>query len=77
MNIQRRSILDKAIRLLTEAQEIITTAADDERDYFDAMPYNLQETERGSNAEEAADNLYPIEDELVDMIDVITEAKGE
>ena len=57
MNKQRRKDIERAIALLDEAKDIIETAAGEERDYYDAMPENMQGGEKGERAEQAADSL--------------------
>ena len=57
MNKARR----KAIREIGDQLEILyerlEQISDEERDYFDTMPGNLQSSERGKVAEEAASRL--------------------
>ena len=64
MNKERRKKIDAAIQKLeslreemAEAQEMIEEIKDEEQDYLDNMPENLQGSERYSTAEEAIMNL--------------------
>ena len=74
MNAARRKELEKAKSLLYEAIEIITCAADEEQDYSDSMPENLQGSERFSKAEEISSTLQEISGELENQIAIIEEA---
>ena len=69
MNDQRRKEIAKAIALLKDAYEIVNECASGERDYFDNMPESLQSSDKGQNAEEAADTL----DEVVSNIECAIE----
>ena len=64
MNEERRKELSKAIKILEsikdqieEAQNIVSQASEEEREYYDNMPEGLQQSERGYRAEEAAGAL--------------------
>lgn len=57
MNNNRRKEINKAVALLQEALSILETARDEEREYYDNMPENLQSSERGCAAEQAASYL--------------------
>ena len=75
MNKGRRAELDKAIELLTTAGEIIVRCAEEEREYYDNMAENLQGSERGQKADEAAGALEGVD--IDSIIGEIEEAKGE
>ncbi len=80
MNKNRRAEINKAIALLEQikgpledAKSIIESAADEEREYYDNMPENMQSGERGEQASAAADALEEVKyafDE-VDIDDLI------
>ena len=57
MNNSRRKELEKAVNLLEEAQSIIEDCRDEEQDYLDNMPENLQYSEKHDMAEEVVNNL--------------------
>lgn len=57
MNNDRRKEINKAVSLLQEALSILENARDEEQDYYDNMPENLQGSDRGQTAEQAASNL--------------------
>lgn len=67
MNKVRRKELSKAVELLEEAQSIIESCRDEEQEYIDNMPENLQESEKYYAAEEAVNNM----DEAYDKIDEV------
>lgn len=56
MNKARRKELSRAVELLEEAQSIIESCRDEEEEYMDNMPENLQESEKYYVAEEAVIN---------------------
>lgn len=71
MNETRRKNIREAITLLQAVVEaydraytLIEDAASEEREYFDNMPENMQEGERGQRASEAADLLEIVRDEM-------------
>lgn len=74
MNNSRRKELEKAVNLLEEAQSIIEDCRDEEQDYLDNMPENLQYSEKHDVAEEAFNNLDSACDALSDVIDSVNEA---
>lgn len=88
MNKARRNAIDDVISdieemksLYDEIIEKLTIIRDDETDFMDNIPENLQSSERYYNAEEAVDNLESalsdLEDiEFDDIIDCLEEAKG-
>lgn len=57
MNNDRRNRINQAVALMQEALSILETARDEEHEYYDNMPENLQGSERGEAAEQAASNL--------------------
>ena len=76
MNKPRRKDLDKALELIGEARSLIENARDEEQEYFDNIPENLQMSDRGQEAEQAADNLSQAADAFDDMESYISEAQG-
>lgn len=64
MNNERRKELDKALRLISEAQSIIETCANDEREAYDNMPEGLQSSEKGEKADEYATQLEEMASQL-------------
>lgn len=68
MNNDRRKELERARVLIAEARDIIDAAATEERDYFDNMPESIQAGERGTKADESADELLEISSEIDDLL---------
>jgi len=58
------ALLQQATPLLDEARQLIEEAGQEERDYFDNMPENMQSGERGEQASAAADALEEIASNL-------------
>ncbi len=73
MNNVRRKELNKAARLLEEAQEILVNCCEEERDYYDNMPENLQNSGRGDRTGEVVDNLDEISNEVMNFITTIAD----
>jgi len=64
MNKTRRKQIEKALEELTgikerieEFKSMVEGIKDEEQDYYDNVPENLQGTERYETSEQAADNL--------------------
>lgn len=81
MNNLRRKEINKAIDLLTSAKAawetalgIIESAADEEREYYDNMPENMQASEKGDSADSAATMLEEVKDAMqeCDLDDLIS-----
>lgn len=68
MNNDRRKEINKAIALMQEALAILETARNEEQDYYDNMPENLQSSDRGCAAEAAASDLDDACSSLEDVI---------
>lgn len=74
MNKQRRAQIDALIKTLEtlkgqveDAMNEADSIATDERDYFDNMPENMQQGDRGQAAEQAADQLEEARSNLENM----------
>ena len=65
MNNKRRARLREATGLLRTASDIVSSAMDDEEEYADNMPGNMQDGEKYDRAMEVVDIL----DDAVDLID--------
>lgn len=74
MNKTRRKCLANLSEILEELKTSIETLRDEEQDYMDNMPENLQGSERYQTAEAAVDNLDSAMDNLMDAISCIEEA---
>lgn len=76
MNKLRRSQIAKLINKIEEVKSELETIRDDEQDYFDNMPENLQYSVRGEAAEEAVDLMDEAIDSLDEIVDNLNEATG-
>lgn len=68
MNKERRNRIEELRDNLQQYQEELGSLASEERDYVDNMPENLQQSERGEQAEAAASALEEAETELENLI---------
>lgn len=81
MNNTRRKELNKAVELLngvidaiTEAQGIVETCKDEEEEYRDNMPENLQNSDRYYASDSACDALNDAYDQIEDILEKIDDA---
>ena len=76
MNKVRREELNKALERLYDAQAIVEQCLDEEQDYLDNIPENLQDSERYEKAESA---VQALEDTISNIEDAISniETAGE
>ena len=74
MNKQRRQNITGISNNLRELQSRIDTLKDEEQDYYDNIPENLQESERAETASNAIDNLQSAFDGLEEVIGYLDEA---
>lgn len=77
MNKPRRKALREITEQLEELMDELDTLRGEEHDYLDAIPENLQGSERYETAEEAASSLDDAVDSLESAISSIKEAIGE
>lgn len=76
MNANRRKELQKVWDSLCEIEATLESLRDDEQDYLDNIPENLQSSERYEIAESAVDSLDSALSSLEEAMDYIDEAKG-
>lgn len=74
MNNKRRARLREATGLLRTASDIVSSAMDDEEEYADNMPENMQDGEKYDKAYEVAEMLSDADDLIGEAIDKIREA---
>lgn len=74
MNNTRRKALQSIIDKLDDLKFDIEILQEEEEDYRDNIPENLQGSERYEKAEEACDNLDSAVYSLEEVIDYITSA---
>ena len=68
MNKQRKQKIRQVIANIEICRENLENLLDEEQDYFDNMPENLQGSIRGSNSEDAIDIMESCIDSLEDVI---------
>jgi len=73
MNNSRRKQIRSVIKRLVEIQEEISSIADDEQEYYDEAPENLQMSERYERAEEVAGELEGLSSEIEDLCERLEE----
>lgn len=74
MNRERRKSLAEIQARIESIMEDLETIRDEEEEYRDNMPENLQGSERYEKAEMACDNLASAYDSLEEVISYIEEA---
>lgn len=75
MNKVRRKELQNLFDIISEAQEQLEALRDEEDEYKENIPENLQGSERYEIAEAAVDALDSALDSLQDALDSIEEAQ--
>lgn len=73
MNKGRRKEIEKAMSLIEEASELLSTARDEEQDYYDNMPEGLAGGEKGDNAQACVSAL---ESAISSLSDALSEAEN-
>ncbi len=73
MNKARRKAIGTIIATLEEVQSDTSTVAEEEQEFADNMPENMQGSEKFEKAEEAAQELADIHFELTDIINRLEE----
>ena len=74
MNKDRRKILAQLQERLEAIKDEIQSVLEDEEEYRDNMPENLQGSEKYEKADNACDNLSYAVDSLEDVISSLEEA---
>lgn len=75
MNKVRRKQLDEVIAKIEEAKELLDVLREEEEEYRDNMPENLQGSEKYEMADEAIDNMSCAMDSLDEAISYIESAQ--
>ena len=75
MNKLRRKQLDEVIAKIEEAKELLETLQEEEEEYRDNMPENLQGSEKYEMADEAVDNMSSAVDALDEAVSYIESAQ--
>ena len=74
MNKQRRARIEEVVDQIGVLCQELEELRDEEQDYMDNMPENLQQSDRYYAAEEAVSNLDSAIDSLNDAVDYANEA---
>lgn len=73
MNKQRRKDIDRLKNLINTLKDDLENILNDEQDYFDNMPENLQGSLRGEESEDAISNMEDAIENLSDAIESLEE----
>lgn len=74
MNKARRAKIKSAADQLERISELVESIRDDEQDYYDNIPENLQESERAGNSEAAIDALDAAIESISEAVSSLEEA---
>lgn len=77
MNRMRRKQLDAILAKLEELKEEVAVLQEEEEEYRDNMPENLQGSEKYEKADAACDALSSTVDAIEEAVGYIEEAVGE
>ena len=75
MNKQRRKDIDTIIQTLEEIREQIQFVLEEEQEYLDNIPENLQNSERYETAQTAVSELEEANGSIDDIIEHLENAK--
>ena len=75
MNKQRRKDIDTIIEALEEIRAQIQFVLEEEQEYLDNMPENLQNSEKHETAETAVEELKETDGSIDDIIEHLENAK--
>ena len=73
MNKQRKQKIRDVRKEIENCKDNLQKILDEEQDYFDNMPENLQGSMRGSDAEDAIDTMESCIEDLENIIKELTE----
>lgn len=73
MNKQRRQKIRDVRKEIENCKENLQKILDEEQDYFDNMPENLQGSMRGSDSEDAIDTMESCIEDLENIIKELME----
>ena len=74
MNNTRRKSIQRIINGITALKEDLEVLLDEEQEYLDNIPENLQESDRALAAEDAIDNLSSAQDSLEEVVEYLSAA---
>lgn len=73
MNKQRKQKIRDVIKEIENCKDNLQKILDEEQDYFDNMPENLQGSMRGSDSEDAIDTMENCIEDLENIINELME----
>ena len=73
MNKERRKIIEEAIEMINEANDLLATVRDEEQEAFDNLPEGIQMSERGETMERYISDLDEIIDTIYDGVSTLEE----
>ena len=73
MNKSRRQRIRDVRKEIESCKESLQAILDEEQEYFDNMPENLQGSMRGSDSEDAIDTMESCIEDLENIINELTE----
>lgn len=73
MNNARRKEIRSIISGIEEIKDKLDSIRDDEQEYYDNIPENLQESARAQNSEEAIDSMDNVISSLEDAVGELEE----
>ena len=76
MNKVRRKRIDEIMEQLENLKGEIESVLDEETEYRDNIPENMQQSERYERADENCNNLQSAMDSIDEAIDYLTESQG-
>lgn len=76
MNKVRRKRIDEVISKLQDLQSEINDILEEETDYRDNIPENMQQSERYENAENNCDNLQYASDSIDEAVSYLEESQN-
>ena len=74
MNKERRKEIESILSYIASLKDRIESVASEERDYYDNMPENMQNGDKGSQADEAAGHLEEAASDLDGITNELEEA---
>ena len=75
MNKDRRKQIDEAIAELDHLKEVFENIRDEEQEYYDNMPENLQGGEKGEQADAAISSLEDVISSIEEAMSSAEESK--
>lgn len=73
MNKERRKRIEDIVSQLRDLKDEIEEVKDEERDAFENLPFSIQESERGQQIEEYANDLESAYEEIDSTISYLEE----